>query len=393
MASSASQVSLGLGTVSVTKRECISVSALNIEFARPEKLEQPFEPSRACSLLLARNPHLEKIIHLDRASLKALWSSTALPRPVPLGTTAASQSSADVASASTSPKVQEALASEKLKNRPGEIDQAEAATTTSDHSSNPKVQEATASQKLKSCAGDVDQAKVATITADHISNPKDTLASQQKKKTCAGDVDQAEVATATSDHGSNPKVEDSHSEDNASEASETKVRCPRYRRREPQLSPSAQYDAAFSCVSEDALKLGAMARGFPMPFRPPPGLEMPSWPALAGPPGFFLPALEQPEADDRSEAEAAGSSACSTADTDAYAPAPGQLGSAEMPTKGSAGHHVGLCKPCAFVQKGGCESGVDCIFCHLCPPGEKSRRKKELKTQRQQRKQTKSRGC
>eukprot|EP00931_Biecheleriopsis_adriatica_P044564 TRINITY_DN254_c0_g1_i2.p1 TRINITY_DN254_c0_g1~~TRINITY_DN254_c0_g1_i2.p1 ORF type:complete len:377 (-),score=75.31 TRINITY_DN254_c0_g1_i2:196-1326(-) len=376
MASSASQVSLGLGTVGVKKREYISVSALNVEFARPGKLEQPFKPSRACTLLLARNPHLEKIIHLDRASLKALWSSTALPRPVPLGTTAASQSSADVASASTSPEVQEALASQKLKTCPEESDQ-----------------EATASQKLKTCSGDVDRAEVSTITADHTSNPKDALAPQQKKKTCAGDVDQAEVATATSDHGSNPKVEDSHSEDNASEASETKVRCPRYRRREPQLSPSAQYDAAFSCVSEDALKLGAMARGFPMPFRPPPGLEMPSWPALAGPPGFFLPALEQPEADDRSEAEAAGSSACSTADTDAYAPAPGQLGSAEMPTKGSAGHHVGLCKPCAFVQKGGCESGVDCIFCHLCPPGEKSRRKKELKTQRQQRKQTKSRGC
>mmetsp|Transcript_115273 Transcript_115273/g.325744 ORF Transcript_115273/g.325744 Transcript_115273/m.325744 type:complete len:298 (-) Transcript_115273:67-960(-) len=52
------------------------------------------------------------------------------------------------------------------------------------------------------------------------------------------------------------------------------------------------------------------------------------------------------------------------------------LGSPELPTAGSAGHHMGNCKPCAFVEKG-CMSGVDCKFCHLCPADEKKRRKKE----------------
>mmetsp|Transcript_10416 Transcript_10416/g.31614 ORF Transcript_10416/g.31614 Transcript_10416/m.31614 type:complete len:332 (-) Transcript_10416:346-1341(-) len=47
-----------------------------------------------------------------------------------------------------------------------------------------------------------------------------------------------------------------------------------------------------------------------------------------------------------------------------------------LPSIGSAGHFVGECKPCAFVQKG-CMSGVECKFCHLCECGEKKRRKKE----------------
>jgi len=52
------------------------------------------------------------------------------------------------------------------------------------------------------------------------------------------------------------------------------------------------------------------------------------------------------------------------------------LGSPELPTVGSAGHHSGICKPCAFLEKG-CTSGVECKFCHLCSPDEKKRRKKE----------------
>lgn len=55
-----------------------------------------------------------------------------------------------------------------------------------------------------------------------------------------------------------------------------------------------------------------------------------------------------------------------------------QFGSEEPPTSGSKNHHLGYCKPCAFFHKGGCNSGNDCIFCHLCPPGEKKRRKKSL---------------
>lgn len=52
------------------------------------------------------------------------------------------------------------------------------------------------------------------------------------------------------------------------------------------------------------------------------------------------------------------------------------LGSPDLPTVGSANHHMRRCKPCAFLQKG-CQSGVSCKFCHLCELGEKKRRKKE----------------
>jgi len=52
------------------------------------------------------------------------------------------------------------------------------------------------------------------------------------------------------------------------------------------------------------------------------------------------------------------------------------LGSAELPTVGSAGHNEGNCKPCAFFHIKGCESGMKCAFCHLCPADEKRRRHK-----------------
>jgi len=54
-----------------------------------------------------------------------------------------------------------------------------------------------------------------------------------------------------------------------------------------------------------------------------------------------------------------------------------EMGSDMMPNHGSAGHWKGECKPCAFMFKEGCKSGIGCTFCHLCTPGEKKRRKKE----------------
>jgi len=54
-----------------------------------------------------------------------------------------------------------------------------------------------------------------------------------------------------------------------------------------------------------------------------------------------------------------------------------ELGSAAMPTIGSAAHRTGNCKPCAFFHTKGCESGKDCSFCHLCPAGEKKKRQKD----------------
>merc|ERR1711939_35752 len=48
---------------------------------------------------------------------------------------------------------------------------------------------------------------------------------------------------------------------------------------------------------------------------------------------------------------------------------------------GSAAHEAGTCKPCAFLWKDpkqpSCQNGRECVFCHLCPPGEVKRRKKE----------------
>merc|ERR1712151_814947 len=56
------------------------------------------------------------------------------------------------------------------------------------------------------------------------------------------------------------------------------------------------------------------------------------------------------------------------------------LGSSELPTVGSAQHHLGGCKPCAFFWKpAGCSNGVDCVYCHLCDAHEKKRRQKEKK--------------
>lgn len=46
------------------------------------------------------------------------------------------------------------------------------------------------------------------------------------------------------------------------------------------------------------------------------------------------------------------------------------------PSVGSLGHKTGRCKPCAFFHTRGCENGMSCVFCHLCPPGEKQRRKR-----------------
>ena len=46
---------------------------------------------------------------------------------------------------------------------------------------------------------------------------------------------------------------------------------------------------------------------------------------------------------------------------------------------GSLNHADGTCKPCAFMHTKGCQSGADCSFCHLCPPGEKKRRAKLTK--------------
>eukprot|EP00425_Heterocapsa_triquetra_P014672 CAMPEP_0195153512 /NCGR_PEP_ID=MMETSP0448-20130528/183189_1 /TAXON_ID=66468 /ORGANISM="Heterocapsa triquestra, Strain CCMP 448" /LENGTH=267 /DNA_ID=CAMNT_0040192279 /DNA_START=86 /DNA_END=889 /DNA_ORIENTATION=- len=62
----------------------------------------------------------------------------------------------------------------------------------------------------------------------------------------------------------------------------------------------------------------------------------------------------------------------------AAAPEPAASASS-LPRLGSAGHAVGVCKPCAFIFKGGCQSGTQCTFCHLCSAGAKKQRVKSWK--------------
>merc|ERR1712013_735262 len=54
-----------------------------------------------------------------------------------------------------------------------------------------------------------------------------------------------------------------------------------------------------------------------------------------------------------------------------------QLGLPTLPSIGSASHHLGSCRPCAFLHTKGCANGIECIFCHFCEPGEKKRRRKD----------------
>mmetsp|Transcript_113993 Transcript_113993/g.317112 ORF Transcript_113993/g.317112 Transcript_113993/m.317112 type:complete len:220 (+) Transcript_113993:72-731(+) len=110
---------------------------------------------------------------------------------------------------------------------------------------------------------------------------------------------------------------------------------------------------------------------------PPPGLPPPSWStsgssspwqqhscgtsetgstvdATEAPPSpLIAPAELQPEDLDESLAVAA----------------------AGVPSAGSVGHHLGLCKPCDFVDRGFCRAGAGCRFCHICGPEERRRRK------------------
>jgi hypothetical protein len=72
-----------------------------------------------------------------------------------------------------------------------------------------------------------------------------------------------------------------------------------------------------------------------------------------------------------------GTSAVSGFSADTHLSKPPRLGSAELPSVGSLGHHMRRCRPCAFVLRMGCSNGTQCQFCHLCNAGEKKRRRKE----------------
>mmetsp|Transcript_129146 Transcript_129146/g.306453 ORF Transcript_129146/g.306453 Transcript_129146/m.306453 type:complete len:372 (-) Transcript_129146:72-1187(-) len=63
-----------------------------------------------------------------------------------------------------------------------------------------------------------------------------------------------------------------------------------------------------------------------------------------------------------------------------------------LPSKGSAGHATGTCKPCAHNWKAaGCSKASECTFCHLCEADDFHRRRKE-KTQRLKAERNKRKG-
>jgi len=73
----------------------------------------------------------------------------------------------------------------------------------------------------------------------------------------------------------------------------------------------------------------------------------------------------------------AGAGKLGDADTPAFVPSSSPPAKQVIPSKGSALHSSGLCRPCAWFWKPkGCENGAECRHCHLCPEDEiKNRRK------------------
>jgi len=58
-------------------------------------------------------------------------------------------------------------------------------------------------------------------------------------------------------------------------------------------------------------------------------------------------------------------------------PPPGLKAPPNTPSHGSASHHLGTCRPCAWYWKPtGCQNGRDCKYCHICSDGELKVRKK-----------------
>lgn len=62
--------------------------------------------------------------------------------------------------------------------------------------------------------------------------------------------------------------------------------------------------------------------------------------------------------------------------------------SSDLPSIGSAEHHLGRCKPCCFFRRSRCLKGVDCHHCHVAEhklparPGKQTRDRMKLKAQK-----------
>mmetsp|Transcript_113992 Transcript_113992/g.317104 ORF Transcript_113992/g.317104 Transcript_113992/m.317104 type:complete len:222 (+) Transcript_113992:72-737(+) len=126
---------------------------------------------------------------------------------------------------------------------------------------------------------------------------------------------------------------------------------------------------------------------------PPPGLSLvaPHVAALSPPPGLPPPSWSTSGSSSPWQQHSCGTSETgSTVDATEAPPspliAPAELqpedldeslavAAAGVPSAGSVGHHLGLCKPCDFVDRGFCRAGAGCRFCHICGPEERRRRK------------------
>jgi len=85
---------------------------------------------------------------------------------------------------------------------------------------------------------------------------------------------------------------------------------------------------------------------------------------------------KQAEEESKAQLQAAHMQAAASAFCAPFLPMPVPL----LPSLGSTLHGSGMCRPCAWFWKAqGCENGMECRHCHLCPEGEvKGRRKMKV---------------
>mmetsp|Transcript_55991 Transcript_55991/g.162237 ORF Transcript_55991/g.162237 Transcript_55991/m.162237 type:complete len:202 (-) Transcript_55991:300-905(-) len=128
-------------------------------------------------------------------------------------------------------------------------------------------------------------------------------------------------------------------------------------------------NSAQSMMSEVPPSVVAPPPGLPV-LRPPPGLEPPPMPFVDSSHCLCSPPPRSCGTSDT------GSTADATEEPSSPRTAMASWGhDGAIPSVGSAGHHLGLCKPCDFVDRGFCRAGASCRFCHLCGPAERRQRK------------------
>jgi len=153
----------------------------------------------------------------------------------------------------------------------------------------------------------------------------------------------------------------------------------------PVVQPQPPIAVTAATVGRPQVRTGhtilSLADAISEPTAPPTlSVELNSVVPVAAPLGSPRAVPTPPAPPSESPLMSAGGSALAAAMATAAPPSPPKgpaLGSAELPSVGSAGHSSGDCKPCAFFHTAGCSNGVSCQFCHTCDANEKKRRRKE----------------